>query len=101
MSTSNSASTTSVAPIVNPYSHAATQLRAKQMLVTYGESSQASQAKNLAAAATMGIRSQNCEGSVKKCKKRGTRVKHKIVQQFAINAGGVAFNSSEHCPTRA
>jgi hypothetical protein len=47
----------------------------------------------------MGIQSQQCEGSVKKCKKSATKrqAKHKL-RQHAIGAGGVEFFSIAIAP---
>ena len=75
-----------MATIINPYSHVATQLRTEQLHLI-GESAQF--------AATMGIQSQRREGAIKKCKKRATKAKHKLVK-YAINAG-VAFNPIKNC----
>jgi hypothetical protein len=59
------------AAIINPHSHAATQLRNEQLELMQRESSQAT---NQAVAATdMGIQSQQREGAIKKCKKRATK----------------------------
>jgi hypothetical protein len=46
----------------------------------------------------MGIQSQRREGAIKKCKKRGTKLKTKYSRtQYAIDAGGAAFISIENC----
>jgi hypothetical protein len=103
MATSNPSSSTNSLAIINPYSHAATQCRKEQLeFTTHHESLQASTNQVPAVvvvADTMGIQSQQREGAVKKCKKRGTRLltKHKVPRQQAINAGGVAFNPIVHC----
>jgi hypothetical protein len=73
MATKSSAAT-SASAIINPYSDAATQLRKEQRQLLYGASSQAT---NQASAAAMGIQSQRREGAIKKCKKRGTKLKTK------------------------
>jgi hypothetical protein len=89
-----------MAAIINSYrSHAAaTQLQNEQLQIIYGESSQQATNQVLVVAATMGIQSQQREGSVKKCKKRATKrqPKHKL-RQHAIDAGGVAFIAIENC----
>jgi hypothetical protein len=94
------AACTDTSTIINPYrsSYAATQLRNEQLQLIHGESSQATN-RGLFAKRTMGIQSQQREGSVKKCKKRATKllVKHKLSRQQAIDAGGVAFIAIEHC----
>jgi hypothetical protein len=97
MVTTPSSSTNALA-IINPYSHAASQRRKEQLEFTHSESLQATN-QVLVVAATMGIQSQQREGAVKKCKKRGTKLltKHKLQRQQAINAGGVAFNPIENC----
>jgi hypothetical protein len=94
MDTNSSTSTNSLTN-VNPYSNAATQLQTKQLQLSYGESSQAT---NQVVAATMGIQSQQREGAVKKFKKRATKLltKHKL-RQYAIDARGVAFIPIKNC----
>ena len=83
--------------IVNPYSkNAATSQLLK---IYYGHSQATNPVSNqVVADDIMGVQSQQREGAVKKCKKRGTKLlaKHKF-RQHAINVGGVAFISIENC----
>jgi hypothetical protein len=97
MATNASFSTNATnASIINPYSRAATQLRAAQLQLIYGELLPSSLPTNqVVAAGTMGIQSQKRMGAVMKCKKRGTKLKTKRPRLSAIH--GVAFNSIEHC----
>jgi hypothetical protein len=98
----NTSAAANASEISNPYSNAATQLRKDQLRKQQGQLLYAgsSQATNQVVAATMGIQSQRREGSIKKCRKRATAkkllTKHSR-KQYAINDGGVAFNSIEHC----
>jgi hypothetical protein len=87
---------------INPYGREAMQFRAQQLQLRCGGSSQ-EPTNQASVAAKMGIQSQLRDGSVKKCKKRSTKLltKYKVgrhdLRQAAIVAGGVAFNSIEHC----
>jgi hypothetical protein len=93
----NCITTTHAAAIINPYSHAAIQLRNEQL--EFMPQRESSQATNLVVVATeMGVQSQQRMGAVKKCKKMGTKrlTKHAL-RQHPIDAGGVAFIAIENC----
>jgi hypothetical protein len=92
----NYSTATHAAAIINPCSHAATQLRNEQLELMQRESSQAT--NQVVVATDMGIQSQQREGAIKKCKKRATKrlTKHAL-RQHPIDAGGVAFVAIENC----
>jgi predicted aconitase len=93
----NCITATHAAAIINPCSHAAMQLRNKQL--EFMQQRESSQATNQVVVATeMGVQSQQRMGAVKKCKKMGTKrlTKHAL-RQHPIDAGGVAFIAIENC----
>jgi hypothetical protein len=88
---------------LNPYIHAARKLRLQreqqEQFIDFESALADTNQVVVPVVAAMGIQSQQREGAVKKCKKRGTKLltKHRLNKQHPIDAGGVAFISSQHC----
>jgi hypothetical protein len=95
-------------PIYNPYANTGSNNKrtmnatSPKVPPSHTEKNQSHNSHNSHSAyslfATMGIQSQNREGSIKKCRKTATRVKHKRrkLQQSAVT-GGLAFNPERDC----